>query len=932
MKKSKMKYKSNRLTGTAVLRDKFVPKHLNAINLAPVATRWVLCNGSFNADGSPNDMEPVIAKMAENFIPRVPCMCGETPEPIHGSYYYSPSPVHRVPPDFQFALRDNAHYYFNQADLDETTSIQEYSSTFRGALRSENEERMRMYEKYSLLKWPLRRLDARKAVIHIKGICDARPSLQVADIVLLRPIQPLVALMPNRWGTMEAQQYTIEIESRILHIIRGKRDKADRIIISWALNLEERDALKDHSFVREYSIRFFPSSATIDRCLTALNWLENLAVQQDTLGDVLFPVTAPIVKPLTAEQRQVFRGVPTSANYSSQIDISDIGKPLNQLQSSFVRMVRARTQDPNRSDKTRPPMILTGPAGTGKTKTLIYAIADVLGLLHHGQPNQQHQKNTNRVLVCCPSHAASDVLTRRLSGLLKRSEIFRMFDASRPSSTVPGYILPFTCQVPGLDTFTLPPPSVWTGLRAIICTCMDAHLLFRAQITNRAIRAKQQCFRTFLLSESNPLGLSFGQVTVNADPFFTHLFVDEAAQATEPEILCPISCVVDPHLGGRKVEICLIGDPRQLSPRVFASNVSDNLGRSFMERLLRRPVTCMGGGEESLLGPAVQHDSLLDNAGSLDDLIRYYAQVDGQEQLTIFLTENYRGHPSFLMMPSSFFYFDRLRSAKVPDPPNLAFWVDRLRKVEALTSPVADSIETPGTGVTSPMSDMFAQIHRQTTWPMHFRGVKGSDSSIALENFSGTDSWQNIVEAGVTVEIISTLIKNGVEPSRIGAMSPFRGQVILIRKLLREKYYHDVNVGTIENYQAVEQDVIVLSLTRASGDFVDHDVEKGMGIFGQPKQLNVAMTRAENLFIVVGNPNVMWQDPCWRQWLRFCCRNGLWYGQGLLQWKKVQSISLKDMRFVSTLDLTKKAEDGKQSPVVVSTLEKIHKIHRLDQE
>ena len=98
MKKSKMKNKNNRLTGTAVLRDKFVPQHLKAINLAPVATRWVLCNGSFNADGSPNDMEPVIAKMAENFIPRVPCMCGETPEPIHGPYYYLPSPVHRVPP------------------------------------------------------------------------------------------------------------------------------------------------------------------------------------------------------------------------------------------------------------------------------------------------------------------------------------------------------------------------------------------------------------------------------------------------------------------------------------------------------------------------------------------------------------------------------------------------------------------------------------------------------------------------------------------------------------------------------------------------------------------------------------------------------------------------------------------------------------------
>ena len=266
-------------------------------------------------------------------------------------------------------MRHNAHekHNFTQADLDETTSIKEYSSTFRGALRSENEERMRMYEKYSLLGWPLRRLDARKAVIHIRGICDARPSLQVGDIVLLRPIQPLVALMPmpNRWGmgTMEAHPYTIEIESRILHIIRGKGDKADRIIISWALNLEERDALKDHSFVREYSIRFFPSSAIIDRCLTALNWLENLTVEHEALGDILFPVTAPIVKPLTAEQRQVFPGVPTSADYSSQIDVSDIGKPLNQLQASFVRMVRARTQDPS-FDKTRPPMILTGPGTT----------------------------------------------------------------------------------------------------------------------------------------------------------------------------------------------------------------------------------------------------------------------------------------------------------------------------------------------------------------------------------------------------------------------------------------------------------------------------------------------------------------------------------------------------------------------------------------
>ena len=80
-----------------------------------------------------------------------------------------------------------------------------------------------------------------------------------------------------------------------------------------------------------------------------MDWLENLpAVQQEAVADVLFPVTAPVVKPLAPDQSMIAG------------DINDAEKPLNQLQSLFVRMVRARTQDPS-VDKTRPPMILTGP-------------------------------------------------------------------------------------------------------------------------------------------------------------------------------------------------------------------------------------------------------------------------------------------------------------------------------------------------------------------------------------------------------------------------------------------------------------------------------------------------------------------------------------------------------------------------------------------
>ena len=85
------------------------------------------------------------------------------------------------------------------------------------------------------------------------------------------------------------------------------------------------------------------------------------------------------------------------------------------------------------------------------------------------------------------------------------------------------------------------------------------------------------------MSGNSPIGLSFGDVSVDENPFFTHLFIDEAAQATEPEILCPISCVVDPQSRssrGKAVEIVFVGDPRQLSPRVYSSKVADTLGRS----------------------------------------------------------------------------------------------------------------------------------------------------------------------------------------------------------------------------------------------------------------------------------------------------------------------------------------------------------------
>ena len=44
------------------------------------------------------------------------------------------------------------------------------------------------------------------------------------------------------------------------------------------------------------------------------------------------------------------------------------------------------------------------------------------------------------------------------------------------------------------------------------------------------------------------------------DPHFTQLFIDEAAQATEPETLIPLSLVMDPIGAHRKMETALVFD------------------------------------------------------------------------------------------------------------------------------------------------------------------------------------------------------------------------------------------------------------------------------------------------------------------------------------------------------------------------------------
>jgi AAA domain len=794
--------------------------------------------------------------------------------------------------------------------FDSISNASDYCQAWEGLLWQERKHLLRLYERYAKYNMVVRRQPRSprpQAVADIAGIADASPSLMPGDAVLVRTAHEVVLppdvnrmCVPNaatgRYSPAPFRQH-VELRCVLEHVTRQPHDvgrATGKVHFTWTDDACSAflDATMHHPHYpnpRLYHLRFVPSWDLTVGCLSALDWLGSLPKHHANalFHTLLFPTSAPILpsenRSLLLEGQFAFMnhdGSSSSTGGAATPTATATDKPaamLNPQQRDFCRLVERRAMHPS-YESIREPLVCSGPAGTGKTQTMLHAVHQLLkdddDDHHHGgvgAPANAHSTPTHngtapsphspppprgrhrhtqkcRILICTPSHTAADVITRRLgkecAKFLNRSTLFRLYNPNRPLATVPVDVLQYARQAPDTGAFCLPQDvGSLMKFRVIVCTCQDAHLLYRLGLTNAQLRTRRHTFEAHLHKVCEGTNLA---VTIEGanDTHWTHLFIDEAAQATEPESLIPLSVVVDPEPGTRKVEICLVGDPRQLSPNVYSSGEGSNgqpndLSRSWMERLLLRPVTALGGGQAHLLGP-----SLID--------LQEWMEYSCRENLSVFLTMNYRGHPSFLMMPSALFYFDKLQSAYHPHR-TISNWCPTLRMVESLSAPVILPTPIATADETSNGQEVPPQVRpvKQYDWPLHFRGVSGRDQAITVSEGFTSQSWTNDEEARAVTEIVQTLVGEGVPIQSIGVMAPFRGQVVRIRDSLRGKHLSGINVGTIEDYQSVERDVIVLSLTRATPAFVPHDILSRVGVFGQPKRSNVALTRAEHLFIVV---------------------------------------------------------------------------------
>ncbi|KAK1166718.1 RNA helicase Mov10l1-like [Acipenser oxyrinchus oxyrinchus] len=645
-----------------------------------------------------------------------------------------------------------------EPELAEPLSRSVFRSRFSALLWLEELHAESETKEFSLSGAFLRR-SASYLQLEVPGVSEGRPSASIGDKVILRkPIENSVGV--------EYVAYITEINDEEL---------------SLRVNCEFH-----HNYLGEpLDVEFTYNRLTMRRCHAALDQAEHL---RDT---VLFPERVVVQTPqLSLAWEEESEGDSQGAKVMSQndgqttetlcVDMMSVatqtrlgGSPhesgpgergdqffnpsLNPHQRDAVKRILAGECRPT-------PYILFGPPGTGKTVTLIEAILQI-----------HHKLCDSRVLVCTPSNSAADLLCTRLhqSGHLHSGNLVRVNAICRSEESIPEMLKPYSRA--GEDVRQA------AYHRVVISTCSSAGMFYQLRIR---------------------IG------------HFTHVFIDEAGQASEPESLIPLALVSEDD-----GQIVLAGDPMQLGPVVKSKLASAfGLGRSLLERLMSLPLYSR---DEKSYGPHGAYNPLL-----VTKLVR-----------------NYRSHESLLELPSRLFYQRELE----------------VGATQEVVCALQDWNRLPKKG-----------------FPLLFHGVRGSEMREGC-NPSWFNPVEAVQVMMYCCQLAKRLY-NPISPSDIGIITPYRKQVEKIRVLLQRVGLMDIKVGSVEEFQGQEFLVILISTVRSNEDRLDEDVQHVLGFLSNPKRFNVAVTRPKALLIVVGNPHVLIKDPCFGALLEYSTLNGAFLG------------------------------------------------------
>lgn len=327
----------------------------------------------------------------------------------------------------------------------------------------------------------------------------------------------------------------------------------------------------------------------------------------------------------------------------------------------------------------------------------------------------------------------------------------------------------------------------------------------------------------------------------NVEINFDTVIMDEASKATPPELALPV-------LFGKKSII--VGDHRQLPPMIDGEEIKDIL-------------VSIG---ENALAKSLSHKEF-----EISQFERLFENIDDSIKGTF--DTQYRMHPAINEAISQFYKDDGGLKCGLPFEETFhnSFdkWDSRYHGLH-YKNILTPETHTIWVNVTTP------EIQEGTS-RVNFGEIEAIDNILnVLKNSKGKyefDQW---------------LSEKSLEEKQIGLISFYGKQIHYINKMLKEKHSEvPIRLSTVDRFQGMERNIIIVSMVRSNklasfqgqqpdeiyGE-IGYPLQESLGFAESPNRLNVALSRARRLLIVVGNSEHFCRKDIYRNVFETIHKNG----------------------------------------------------------
>lgn len=317
---------------------------------------------------------------------------------------------------------------------------------------------------------------------------------------------------------------------------------------------------------------------------------------------------------------------------------------------------------------------------------------------------------------------------------------------------------------------------------------------------------------------------------------FDLVIQDEASKATPPEMALPM-------VYGKKNIV--IGDHRQLPPMIdsneFIQDILTVAEKSRDKKLISRARTLAKDIKFNIESFTVSHFE------------RLYKNINGSLK-TAFDTQ-YRMHPSINNVISQFYPIN---------PEQCEYGLSCGLKAEFADHNDLNNPESRYHGISIPQ---FIQPHHHVVW------IDTSTPELKLGTSRYNSGEIKVIEKLLTILNDSQTYRTyqefwtGQDDKQIGLITFYGAQLFRLLKLRSKFQDLPMRISTVDRFQGMERNIVIVSTVRSdiianSEDETQDSCEPqfSLGFAEFPNRLNVALSRAKRLLIIVGNSNHFCQD------------------------------------------------------------------------